>query len=155
MTTKSPGRTTTPATLRLSVRDMVVASATGAWCTEIPGGIEAPCTAREVLTEVLGDTTPEPTLHDLHLLTTELVTNAVLHAGAGESKTIELRVAGGDDLVRISVTDHGSAGTPEVQDLDLEVPGGMGLFLVEQISSRWGVERLPEGAKRVWFELAA
>jgi hypothetical protein len=31
----------------------------------------------------------------------------------------------------------------------------MGLFLVEQISSRWGYERLGDGANRVWFELAA
>ena len=134
---------------------MVVTSATDAWCTEIPGGVEAACTARELLTEMYGDTTPEDTLHDLHLLTTELVTNAVLHAGAGESETIELRVAGGGDALRVWVTDRGGVGTPEVQDLDLEVPGGMGLFLVEQISSRWGVERLGGGANRVWFELAA
>jgi hypothetical protein len=53
------------------------------------------------------------------------------------------------------VTDAGGDATPEVQDLDPEIPGGMGLFLVEQISSRWGVERVPGGGNRVWFELAA
>ncbi|MEA2432196.1 MAG: hypothetical protein QOI19_2669 [Thermoleophilaceae bacterium] len=134
---------------------MVAATATNAWCTEIAGGVEAACTARELLTEMLGDAMPEPALHDLHLLTTELVTNAVLHAGAGESDTIELSVAGFSDGLRVSVTDAGAFGTPEVQDLDPEVPGGMGLFLVEQISSRWGYERLGDGANRVWFELAA
>jgi anti-sigma regulatory factor (Ser/Thr protein kinase) len=134
---------------------MVVTSATDAWCTEIAGGAEAACTARELLTEMYGNTMPEDTLHDLHLLTTEMVTNAVLHAGAGESETIELRVAGGGDALRVWVTDRGGADTPEVQDLDPEVPGGMGLFLVEQISSSWGVERLSGGANRVWFELAA
>ncbi len=111
--------------------------------------------ARCALSEMLGDTTPAPTLHDLHLLTTELVTNAVLHAGVGDRETLELSVADAGDLVRVSVTDPGSPETPEVQDLDPEVPGGMGLFLVEQISSRWGVEQLGGGAKRVWFELAA
>jgi anti-sigma regulatory factor (Ser/Thr protein kinase) len=134
---------------------MVVTSATDAWRTQIPGGVEAACTARELLTEMYGDATPDATLHDLHLLTTELVTNAVLHAGAGESETIELSVAGGGDVVRVSVTDHGSPETPHVEALDLETPGGMGLFLVEQISSRWGVEELGGGAHRVWFELAA
>jgi anti-sigma regulatory factor (Ser/Thr protein kinase) len=134
---------------------MVVATATDAWCTEIAGGVEAACTARELLTEMLGGTMPEPALHDLHLLTTELVTNAVVHAGAGESDTIGLSVDGSGDLLRVSVTDTGALGTPEVQDLDPEVPGGMGLFLVEQISSRWGYERLGHGANRVWFELAA
>src|SRR5438093_780465 len=63
---------------------MTVASATDAWSTEITGGVEAPCMARCALSEMLGDTTPAPTLHDLHLLTTELVTNAVLHAGVGD-----------------------------------------------------------------------
>jgi anti-sigma regulatory factor (Ser/Thr protein kinase) len=134
---------------------MVATSATGAWCTEIAGGAEAACTARELLTEMYGDAAPEDTLHDLHLLTTELVTNAVLHAGAGESETIELRVDGGGEALRVSVTDRGGSDTPHVEELDPETPGGMGLFLVEQISSRWGVERVGDGANRVWFELAA
>jgi anti-sigma regulatory factor (Ser/Thr protein kinase) len=135
---------------------MVVASATEAWSTEIPGGVEAACTARELLTEMFGDTTPDATMHDLHLLTTELVTNAVLHAGAGESDAIELSVAAGVDTLRVSVTDPGRfSDTPHVEEQDLETPGGMGLYLVEQISSAWGVERIDGRAHRVWFELAA
>jgi anti-sigma regulatory factor (Ser/Thr protein kinase) len=135
---------------------MVVASASEAWSTKIPGGVEAACTARELLTEMFGDTTPDTTMHDLHLLTTELVTNAVLHAGAGDSDAIELRVATGADALRVSVTDPGRAlGTPHVEEPDPETPGGMGLYLVEQISSAWGVESVGGRAHRVWFELAA
>jgi anti-sigma regulatory factor (Ser/Thr protein kinase) len=134
---------------------MVVTSATDAVCTKIPGGLEAACTARELLTEMYGDVMPDDTLHDLHLLTTELVTNAVLHAGAGASEKIELCISRGREMLRVEVTDPGSTGTPEVQKLDPEVPGGMGLFLVEQISSRWGVERCGGCSNRVWFELAA
>jgi anti-sigma regulatory factor (Ser/Thr protein kinase) len=135
---------------------MVVASATEAWCTEIPGGVEAACTARELLSEMFAGTMPEEAMHDLHLLTTELVTNAVLHAGAGVSEAIELRVASGADSLRVWVTDPGrGAETPHVEEPDPEIPGGMGLYLVEQISSRWGAERLGGGANRVWFELAA
>jgi anti-sigma regulatory factor (Ser/Thr protein kinase) len=135
---------------------MVVASATEAWCTEIPGGVEAAWTARELLTETFGDTVPDPTMHDLHLLTTELVTNAVRHAGASEDDAIELSVAAGADALLVSVTDPGHASdTPHVEELDPDVPGGMGLFLVEQISSRWGIERVGGQAHRVWFELAA
>jgi hypothetical protein len=52
------------------------------------------------------------------------------------------------------VIDPGSDLRPMVQDLDVNVPGGMGLFLVEQISTRWGVERMGDGATEVWFELA-
>jgi anti-sigma regulatory factor (Ser/Thr protein kinase) len=135
---------------------MVVASATEAWCTEIPGGVEAACVARELLSEVFAGRMTDPTMHDLHLLTTELVTNAVLHAGAGESDAIELSVAPGVDSLRVSVTDPGRfSDTPHVEKPDPETPGGMGLYLVEQLSSRWGVERVGAGAHRVWFELAA
>jgi anti-sigma regulatory factor (Ser/Thr protein kinase) len=134
---------------------MAVANAVEGWCTEIPGGVEAAWTAREILTDRLGKAARGDTMHDLHLLTTELVTNAVLHAGVGEAGTIELRVAAQPDRVRVAVTDPGGDDTPVVQALDPEVPGGMGLFLVEQISSSWGVERAPDGGNRVWFELAA
>jgi anti-sigma regulatory factor (Ser/Thr protein kinase) len=134
---------------------MAVANAVEGWVTEIRGGVEAASTAREILSDRLAGGAHEGTMHDLHLLTTELVTNAVLHAGAGEAETIELRVATEPDVVRVSVTDAGGDGTPTVQQLDPEAPGGMGLFLVEQISSRWGVERAPGGGNRVWFELAA
>jgi anti-sigma regulatory factor (Ser/Thr protein kinase) len=134
---------------------MAVANAVEGWCAEIPGGIEAAWTAREILSDRLGGAAPADTMHDLHLLTTELVTNAVLHAGAGEADRIELRVAAQPEIVRVSVTDPGGEDTPAVQELDPDMPGGMGLFLVEQISSRWGVERVPGGGNRVWFELAA
>jgi anti-sigma regulatory factor (Ser/Thr protein kinase) len=123
------------------------------WYTEIGGDPAAPATARELLTERLGERTPADTLHDLHLLTTELVTNAVLHARAD---TIVMQVAADRARVRVSVTDPGATdAVPEVQPLDPEATGGMGLFLVEQISSSWGVERTPDGSNRVWFELAA
>src|SRR3954468_2133335 len=134
---------------------MAVANAVEGWRAEIPGGVEAAWTAREILSARLGSAAREDTMHDLHLLTTELVTNAVLHAGAGEADRIELRVATEPDRVRVTVTDPGADETPEVQELDPDIPGGMGLFLVEQISSRWGVERTPDGCNRVWFELAA
>jgi anti-sigma regulatory factor (Ser/Thr protein kinase) len=124
-----------------------------AWCTEIRGSTSAACVAREVLTERLGDGVPAGTLHDVHLLATELVTNAVLHAAAD---VLELRVARVPAGLRVSVTDPGFAHTsPEVQEIDPDIPGGMGLFLVDQISERWGVERTAGGANRVWFEVAA
>jgi anti-sigma regulatory factor (Ser/Thr protein kinase) len=81
------------------------------------------------------------------------VTNAVLHARAD---TIVMQVAADRARVRVSVTDPGTTeDVPAVQPLDHDATGGMGLFLVEQISSSWGVERMADGANRVWFELAA
>ena len=126
-----------------------------AWCTEIPGGTSAACTARELITDRFGEVTPAGTLHDLHLLATELITNAVLHARVDEWDRMELRVTPTPAGLRVSVTDPGAATVPTVQALDPSVPGGMGLFLVEQISTAWGVERTNGGENRVWFELAA
>jgi anti-sigma regulatory factor (Ser/Thr protein kinase) len=127
---------------------------TTAWSTRITGGATAPFAARELLTNRLGESVPADTLHNLLLLTTELVTNSVRHAAVDEAGTVELSVMSGPTLVRTSVIDPGGDTQPAVQDLDVNVPGGMGLFLVEQISTRWGVERMGDGATEVWFELA-
>jgi serine/threonine-protein kinase RsbW len=132
-----------------------VQSRTSTWSTAIPGGTSAACVARELLTERFGETTPAVTMHDLHLLATELITNAVLHACVGEADTLELRVAPTRAGLHVEVTDPGADSVPEVQPLDPTVPGGMGLLLVDQISTKWGVERTPRGENRVWFELAA
>ena len=120
----------------------------------ITGGVTAPAAVRELLSNLLQDTTPAETMHDLHLLTTELVTNSVRHAHVNEDATFDLSVVATRAVIRIAITDPGGESTPRMQELDPEVPGGMGLFLVDQISSRWGVEDAGAGATRVWFELA-
>jgi anti-sigma regulatory factor (Ser/Thr protein kinase) len=124
-----------------------------AWCERIGGGPTAACAAREMLGARLADAVSPDRLHDVLLLATELVTNAVLHAGVSESDTFELRVSTEPARLRIGVIDPGADTDPQVQDLDLSVPGGMGLFLVEQISDRWGVERVRRAGTEVWFEL--
>jgi anti-sigma regulatory factor (Ser/Thr protein kinase) len=121
--------------------------------TSIAGGPAACGAARALVARLVGETTPEETLQDVLLLTSELVTNAVLHGGVGECDALGLHVTASPELLHISVADPGSATTPEVQELDVTVPGGMGLFLVEQISSRWGVDELRDGGTQVWFEL--
>ena len=84
------------------------------------------------------------------LLTSELVTNALVHTDG--PVTLELRRDGG--TVRLRVTDadtrpprvHTGAGP------DLEADGGRGMILVEALSSVWGVE--PSGSgKTVWADV--
>lgn len=85
---------------------------------------------------------------DLRLLVTELVTNAMKHAGGW----IELRLIAEPDVVRVEVTDAGEGFDPNDRpDPDVESTQGRGLLLVEQLASRWGVQRGPEN--KVWFEL--
>jgi serine/threonine-protein kinase RsbW len=84
----------------------------------------------------------------IRLLVSELVTNAVTHAEAGDDEVIELEVVASPDCVRVAVTDRGPG-----FDLDAprKYPGGFGLFLVDEIADRWGVD-FRDGS-RVWFEI--
>jgi len=81
------------------------------------------------------------------LLTSEIVTNAVLHGRTA----VELVVAVSDDRLRVKVTDHG-AGSPTVLDSPWTDESGRGLMLVDALAASWGVDR-DEGSKGVWFEV--
>jgi anti-sigma regulatory factor (Ser/Thr protein kinase) len=120
---------------------------------ELSGGPQAAAAARELVSELVGDVTPPEAMHDVLLLTTELITNAVKHADVDESSTLRLQVEARGDVRRVTVIDPGGPTRPRMQDVDVSVPGGMGLFLVDALSSRWGSETEGIGT-RVWFELA-
>ncbi|WSB81504.1 ATP-binding protein [Streptomyces sp. NBC_01186] len=82
------------------------------------------------------------------LLVSELVGNAVRHTGA---HTIGLRMLRRTGWIRVEVRDP-SRGLPcllPVGELDTS---GRGLFLVDTLSDRWGVDLLPRG-KTTWFEM--
>ncbi|WUF53872.1 ATP-binding protein [Streptomyces tubercidicus] len=91
--------------------------------------------------------TPQLAEHAV-LLVSELVGNAVRHTGA---RTFGLRMLRRRGWIRIEVRDP-SRGLPclmPVQAMDLS---GRGLFLVDKLSERWGVDLLPRG-KTTWFEM--
>jgi anti-sigma regulatory factor (Ser/Thr protein kinase) len=83
----------------------------------------------------------------VRLVVSELVTNAVIHAGG----PISLILARRDPFIHIRVRD-GSLARPRRLDPDVEPdprPGGRGLFLVELYSSAWGYRMRADG-KLVW-----
>ncbi len=92
---------------------------------------------------------PPEQLQDIALLTSELVSNAVVHGGGGQ---VEVRFGAVDQLITIAVSDFGG-GLPQVRDTDLAVPGGLGLRLVAQIASGWGHHARRGGGKTVWFSI--
>jgi anti-sigma regulatory factor (Ser/Thr protein kinase) len=89
---------------------------------------------------------------DVVLLISELVTNSVRHAGLDASQPLQLSVATEGDAVRIAVRDPGPGFRPPKAPDDPAHVGGWGLVLVEQLSRRWGVDRV-DGATVVWCEL--
>ncbi len=89
---------------------------------------------------------------DAVLLTSELVTNAVVHAGTGIQVVCRLDRAS----VEVSVLDRHPARMipdPPSGSARSDRPSGRGLLLPGALSSSWGVAYAPT-AKVVWFRLA-
>lgn len=83
----------------------------------------------------------------LLLLTSELVTNAVLHARTDVSVGLTPLVDG----VLVTVAD-GNLLLPEQQPYSGTRPSGRGITLLHELAERWGVHRDDDG-KAVWFVL--
>ena len=99
---------------------------------------------------------PDQVIWDGTLLTTELVTNSIRHAGLGADDYIDVTAAWSGTILRVIVRDSGSGAQP----LGIEAgsirptPGGQsgwGLYLVDKLATRWGTNL--EGSAGFWFEL--
>ncbi|MFH8408629.1 ATP-binding protein [Streptomyces sp. NPDC018019] len=116
----------------------------------LPSRPESALAARRLTQSVLlgrWSLSPQLTEHAV-LLVSELVGNAVRHTGA---RTFGLRILRRRGWIRIEVRDP-SRGLPclmPVHEMDIS---GRGLFLVDKLSDRWGVDLLPRG-KTTWFEM--
>jgi anti-sigma regulatory factor (Ser/Thr protein kinase) len=107
--------------------------------------------ARRLAADVAIHYLDETQFQAFELAVTELVSNAVRHAGEPD-EDIRLAVTPKDGYVCVQVTDAGPGLVPRPGALDADDNGGFGLFIVEQLTRRWGVTR--ENSKtRVWFEL--
>jgi anti-sigma regulatory factor (Ser/Thr protein kinase) len=118
---------------------------------ELPGGPMAPAAARHLVTDRLDGEFGRARLDDIALMVSELVTNGFVHGGARDGGTLRVEIELDVERARIVVTDPGSNGTPTVLGPAPDRIGGLGLFLVDQIADRWGVER--DHATSVWFEV--
>jgi anti-sigma regulatory factor (Ser/Thr protein kinase) len=106
---------------------------------------EAPGRARLALRGLSGRLDHE-TSEDVRLLVSELVTNSLRHTG---TSGIRLEVWASDAMVRVEVADDG---------VGFELPSnprpgqvsGWGLFMVDRLTDRWGVDTA--GETLVWFE---
>jgi anti-sigma regulatory factor (Ser/Thr protein kinase) len=92
-------------------------------------------------------------LDDVRLLVSELVTNSVRHGAVPQDGRIELRAALTSSAVRVEVIDTSGGFTSATRTRSENRAGGWGLYLVQRIASRWGIDSSGEQTTRVWFEI--
>jgi len=115
---------------------------------ELVSDEDAPGHARSAFAPLRGHA-DEDALERALLLTSELVTNSVRHAGGAEVR-VDIWPAG--ESIAVVVTDDGPGFTPVAQATTIaESDGGFGLPLIDTLSETWGSGS--DGEAWVWFEV--
>jgi serine phosphatase RsbU (regulator of sigma subunit)/anti-sigma regulatory factor (Ser/Thr protein kinase) len=115
---------------------------------QLPADLSSAQAARRFVADVLGEWTLLGLVDSAELLASELVTNAVVHTG----EAVQIRLHRRGEGIRVEVIDGSGERQPELRDVGVDDTSGRGLFLVDALSSAWGIE--PHGVgKAVWFEL--
>jgi len=119
---------------------------------DVPGGPHAAARARRLVESELAGRIPAALLGDVALLTTELVANGVHHGGGGPDRHLRILLECSGPGLHVEVTNADDVdGVIAPRRPDMEGGGGLGLQLVAQLASRWGVrDAQPAG---VWFEI--
>jgi len=113
----------------------------------------APSRARRAMRLELESVLEADVLHQAMLLVSELVTNSIRHGGLRPDQEIELTVRAFPHHLRVEVAEPGEGFEVDSSPLPRQgIPaGGWGLFLVDRLSSAWGVEG--GDVTKVWFEM--
>jgi signal transduction histidine kinase len=111
---------------------------------------QSPAEARKTL-EALRVSLDGEVVDDAALLVSEIVSNSVRHAGLGVTDAIEVRIRGSRSMLHVDVIDPGP-GFDFEHTRRPSREGGWGLWLLDRVATRWGVER--GDTTRVWFDLA-
>ena len=116
--------------------------------TQLPPARQSPSNARHFVAEMLHKWGLDRAVDSAQLLTSELVTNAVVHAGTDVQVIVEAH----HDVVHVEVIDL-TQRPPVVRFTPYDdLQTGRGLALLESVASAWGVDSLDRG-KSVWFDI--
>ena len=114
---------------------------------------QAPRQARAEVREAIAGRVSQSEAEIAVLITSELVTNAVVHPVHQKDATIELRIGTDEGRIRIEVSDSGHGFEPGELTRDDNAIGGRGLVVVDRGATRWGTSTGDRFS--VWFELAS
>ncbi|MEE3920733.1 ATP-binding SpoIIE family protein phosphatase [Micromonospora sp. BRA006-A] len=116
---------------------------------EVPAEPTAPSRVRHWMTAQLGEwRVPEAVIGAAVLCTSELTTNALLHAGTAARVEVDLSA----ERLLVSVADSGTRGQVTRAQTDTLSSRGRGLGLIEELSDAWGTDPAVRGST-VWFEI--
>ena len=135
--------------------DLIVFSASTSKHIDLVGSERSVGEARDFVRDGLQAVTSPIRLYDVLLLTSELVTNAVVHARTN----LHLGVSWDSDNILVTVQDDGpplDAGPARsTVSLDLEQESGRGMVIVAALADNFGWRLLRDRAGKVmWFVLA-
>jgi PAS domain S-box-containing protein len=116
----------------------------------LPPAPESARHARRFVSEVLTAAGAGSFLDTATLLTSELVTNGIVHAHT----ELQVVVEATERWVRVEVVD-GNPQLPARRSYDDEAQTGRGLEMVELLAADFGMEPLVDDGKRVWFRLGS
>ena len=91
----------------------------------------------------------ESCVDDVVLVTSELLGNAIVHAGCGTAAGLDVTWEVAPDAVTVRVRDD-SSDQPQVRTPGPEVTRGRGLAIVAALSREWGVRPATPSGKQVW-----
>jgi len=115
----------------------------------VPAEATGPSRVRQWMTNRLREwAVPEPVIGAAILCTSELTTNALLHAGTPAQVHIDLSA----ERLLVSVADEGTRGSVTRARTDTLSSRGRGLGLIEELSDTWGTDPTVRGST-VWFEM--
>ena len=113
----------------------------------LPAAASSAARARAIVRQALADTDTPDVVDAAQLAVSEVITNALVHAGT----VIHLRVRLDGALFRVEVGD-GSPHFPSPRDYTSLAGTGRGLTLLDDSVDRWGAHPRGDG-KVVWFEI--
>jgi two-component sensor histidine kinase len=110
--------------------------------------ISASLIRRRLVADLQPYSVDETSLHEITLVATELVGNAIRHSGTAERDGVDVTWQIERSSVTIVVADP-SVVRPQPRVAAPEAEGGRGLTIVAALSDEWGVDSDGAG-KRVW-----
>ena len=115
---------------------------------ELPADLRSAGTARRMVRKALEGWCDDDGIDDIALCVSELVTNAVVHAGSAPGILVHVRPG----VIHVEIRDS-SETLPVLKGAGPEDTSGRGVSILGTLSDRWGTYRRSGGGKTVWFDV--